>query len=67
VPPACGDPPKLPIKDTDALVLHSVSVPSVPAFVEAFSVTVTVAVAFEQGAVPVTVYVYTPGPSTEGS
>jgi hypothetical protein len=36
---------------------HNVKVPSVPAFGNAFSVTVTVAVAFEQGAVPVTVYV----------
>ena len=42
---------------TDAPLLHKVNVPSEPALVAAFSVTVTVAVAFVQGATPVTVYV----------
>ena len=48
-------------------MLHSVSVPFVPAFGAAFSVTVTVADAFGHGATPVTVYVYTPGPIVAGS
>jgi len=45
------------INATDAPLLQIVSVPFVPAFGAAFSVTVNVAVAFAQGAVPVTVYV----------
>jgi hypothetical protein len=48
-------PPSEPIKATAASLLHTVNVPFVPAFGAAFSVTVTVAVAFVQGAVPVTV------------
>ena len=55
VPPASGVPPKLLINPTDALLLHTVSVPLVPAVGAAFSVTVTVAVAFAQGTTPVTV------------
>jgi hypothetical protein len=42
---------------TAASLLHTVKVPFVPAFGKAFSVTVTVAVVFAQGAVPDTVYV----------
>jgi hypothetical protein len=38
-----------------ASLLHTVNVPFVPAIGAAFSVTVTVAVAFAQGAMPVTV------------
>jgi hypothetical protein len=41
--------------------------PLVPAFVAVFSVTVTVAVAFAQGATPVTVYTYAPGVIVAGS
>jgi hypothetical protein len=48
-------PPKDVTNPTEASVLHTVNVPFVPAFGAAFSVTVTVAVAFVQGAVPVTV------------
>jgi hypothetical protein len=40
---------------TAAPTSHTVTLPFVPAFVGAFSVTVTVAVALGQGAVPVTV------------
>jgi hypothetical protein len=54
-PPACGVPPSDPIKATAASLLQTVNVPFVPAFGAVFSVTVTVAVAFVQGAVPVTV------------
>jgi len=57
VPPAAGAPPSELIKATAAPLLHTVNVPFVPAFGAAFSVTVTVAVAFTQGATPVTVYV----------
>ncbi|MBK9758404.1 MAG: hypothetical protein IPO90_00160 [Flavobacteriales bacterium] len=48
-------------------MLHSVNDPFVPAFVAAFSVTVTVELAFAQGATPVTVYVYTPAVIVAGS
>jgi len=57
VPPAPGAPPRELINVTAAPLLHTVNVPFVPAFGAAFSVTVTVAVAFTHGAVPVTVYV----------
>ena len=55
VPPACGDPPNEAFNATLAPVLHTANVPLEPAFGAAFSVTVTVAVAFVQGAVPFTV------------
>jgi hypothetical protein len=48
-------PPREPIKATAASLLHTVNVPFIPAFGAVFSVTVTVAVAFAHGAVPVTV------------
>ena len=67
VPPASGVPPNELINPTEALLLHTVSVPFVPAFGAAFSVTVTVAVEFAQGATPATVYVYTPGVIVAGS
>ena len=55
-PPACGAPPSCANKEVVAAFAQMVNEPFVPAFVVAFSVTVTVAVAFGHGAVPVTVY-----------
>ena len=66
-PPAAGVPPNRAKSEVDAPLLQIVSVPLVPASAAAFSVTVTVAVALVQGAVPVTVYVYTPGAIVAGS
>jgi hypothetical protein len=48
-------PPRLFTNAADGLLLHTVNVPFVPASALADSVTVTVAVAFVQGAIPVTV------------
>ena len=66
-PPACGAPPNCANNEVDASLEQSVSVPFVPAFVAAFSVTVTVADPFTHGATPVTVYVYTPAVIVDGS
>ena len=55
VPPAFGVPPKDELNATATPLLQTESVPLVPAFGSAFSVTVTVAVEFTQGATPVTV------------
>ena len=55
VPPACGDPPNELNRFTTAPLLHRVIDPFVPALVAVFTVTVTVAVAFAHGAMPVTV------------
>ena len=54
-PPACGVPPKEPNKFCDGALEHKLTVPLVPAFGGKTLVTVTVAVAFAQGGVPVTV------------
>ena len=50
-----------------APLLHMVTDPSVPAFGDPVSFTVTVAVAFVHGATPVTVYTYAPGFIVAGS
>ena len=55
LPPACGDPPKELKRFTAEPLLHRVIEPFEPAFAAGFTVTATVAVAFAQGAVPVTV------------
>ena len=55
VPPAAGEPPKELNRFTAAPLLHRVTEPLLPAFAAVFTVTATVAVAFAQGAVPVTV------------
>ena len=55
VPPAAGEPPKELNKFAAAPLLQKTLVPFVPAFAAVFTVTATVAMAFVQGAVPVTV------------
>ena len=55
VPPASGLPPSCANRPVATPLLHKVIAPSVPASAAVVSVTVTVAVAFAQGAVPVIV------------
>ncbi len=60
MPPPLGVPPNWVINWKEGWLLHTSTVPLVPAFGAVFTVTVTNAVSFSQGAVPFTTYLYTP-------
>ena len=66
VPPVCEFPPKSRNKFCGSELEQKFAVASVPAFAGGTTETVTDAVAFEHGGVPVKVYVYAPGASTAG-
>src|SRR6185369_16307472 len=67
LPPMSGDPPRPSNRPSALTVSQAVSVPLVPAFAMSVIATVTVADAFGQGALPPTLYVYTPSGSVAGS
>ena len=66
-PPASGVPPSCAKRLAAALVLQSVRLPLVPGSGGALMVIVTVATSIRQGAVPFTVYAYTPAVIVAGS
>lgn len=66
VPEALGAPPKELNKSTAVLFEHKVTEPLVPASGVALTTTSTLALAFEQGAMPLTEYVYVPVGSVAG-
>jgi len=67
VPPGSGVPPNRLTSNEAGAVLQSATFELTPASGSWFSVTVTVAVLFGQGATPATVYVNTSGASVAGS
>ncbi len=56
-PPASGDPPSRVMRSTAGPLLQVFKLPGVPALASGITVTTTLAEAFGQGGVPVTVYV----------